>query len=106
TGTPQLAIATGSPVSTPANYVSGTGTSTLTFNYTVGTGNFSSDLDYVATGSLTLPGGATIKDALNNNATLTLATPGQAGSLAANKAIVIDGVRPTVTRVNYTADDG
>ena len=42
----------------------------------------------------------------SNNATLTLASPGAAGSLGFNKAIVIDGVAPTVTNVtSTTADD-
>ena len=70
------------------NYSSGTGTSTLTFNYTVAAGHASLDLDYVATTSLALNSG-TIKDAGLNVATLTLPAIGAAGSLAVNKAIVI-----------------
>ena len=70
TGTPQLALNSGATV----NYASGTGTSSLTFNYTVAGGETSADLDYNGTGSLTLNGG-TIKDAATNNATLTLASP-------------------------------
>src|SRR5204862_4215977 len=93
TGTPQLALATGSPASTAVNYSSGSGTNTLTFNYTVAAGNSSADLNYVATSSLTLNGG-TIKDAIGNNATLTLAATGAANSLAGNKAIVIDTTAP------------
>ena len=81
TGTPQLTLSTGSPATTAVNYTSGTGTSVLTFNYTVAAGNTSADLDYAATGSLTLNGG-TIKDPATNNAVLTLASPGTAGSLA------------------------
>src|SRR5205085_5125587 len=83
TGTPQLALATGSPASTAVSYSSGSGTNTLTFNYTVAAGNTSADLNYVATTSLTLNGG-TIKDAIGNNATLTLAATGAANSLAGN----------------------
>src|SRR5205823_7488694 len=99
TGTPQLALATGSPASTNVDYVSGSGTATLTFNYTVAAGNSSADLNYSNTSSLTLNGG-TIKDAATNNATLTLPGTGAANSLAGNKAIVIDAVAPTVTSVN------
>ncbi|WP_157716581.1 hypothetical protein, partial [Roseivirga ehrenbergii] len=70
------------------NYSSGSGSNTLIFNYTVQSGDVSADLDYVATNSLTLNGG-TIKDSPGNDATLTLATPGAANSLGANKALVI-----------------
>ena len=69
----------------------GSGTNTLTFNYTVAAGHTSSDLDYVATSSLALNSG-TIKDAAVNVATLTLASPAASGSLGANKAIVIRNV--------------
>jgi len=66
--------------------------------YTVASGDESSDLDYAATTSLTLNGG-TIKSYDAVNVTLTLASPGAAGSLAANKALVIDapGGPPTGT---------
>ncbi|OFX29031.1 MAG: hypothetical protein A2W92_05345, partial [Bacteroidetes bacterium GWA2_42_15] len=94
TGTPQLELETG-PVDRTVNYTSGTTTNTLTFSYTTQAGDESSDLDYKATGSLALNSG-TIKDAAGNNATLTLATPGAAGSIGANKAIVIQAF-PTVT---------
>ncbi|MDC7702727.1 DUF4214 domain-containing protein [Vogesella indigofera] len=104
TGTPQLTLETGS-TDRVVNYASGSGTSTLTFNYTVQAGDTSTDLDYVASGSLALNGG-TIKDAAGNNATLTLATPGAAGSLGNDKAIVIDGVAPTVTSVSASTADG
>ena len=72
----------------------------LDLTYTVQEGDESSDLDYVATNSLSLTGTATIKDACGNDAVLTLPTPSATGSLSANKAIVIDGVRPTVTSIN------
>ena len=41
-----------------------------------------------------------------NAATLTLASPSASGSLGANKALVIDGVVPTVTNVTSTTSDG
>ena len=96
TGTPHLTLATGSPSATPVNYASGSGTTTLTFNYTVAAGNTSSDLDYSATNSLALNGG-TIKDPAGNNATLTLASPGATHSLGANKDIVIDATNPSTS---------
>ncbi|MEJ6521666.1 putative Ig domain-containing protein, partial [Shewanella bicestrii] len=94
-GTPQLTLETGVTDQT-ISYTSGTGTSTLTFSYTVQAGDTSADLDYVATNSLASNGG-TIQDAAGNNATLTLASPGAANSLGANKALVVDGVTPSVT---------
>ena len=104
TGTPQITLETGT-TDRAADYTSGSGSNTLTFNYTVQSGDVSADLDYVSTNSLALNGG-TIKDGAGNNATLTLATPGAANSLGANKALVIDGVVPTVTSVSSTTANG
>lgn len=91
TGTPQLALNSGGT----ASYASGSGTNTLTFVYTVAAGQNSAHLDYTSTGALSLNGG-TIKDTGSNNAVLTLPAPGAAGSLGANKNIVINTVGPTV----------
>ncbi|MBU1122132.1 MAG: hypothetical protein KKF54_05525, partial [Candidatus Omnitrophica bacterium] len=87
TGTPQLELETGE-ADRKASYSSGTGTTTLTFQYTVQTGDITGDLDYTGTGALTLNSG-TIKDAAGNNAILTLAMPEEANSLGANKTLVI-----------------
>src|SRR5262249_38610086 len=76
TGTPQLTLETG-VTDAVVNYTSGSGTSTLTFSYTVAAGHTSPDLDYVSTTALALNGGS-IRDAAPNNATLTLAAPGAA----------------------------
>ncbi|NDF03185.1 MAG: hypothetical protein EB067_07165, partial [Actinobacteria bacterium] len=94
-GTPQFTIETGATDRT-VNYVSGSGSNTLTFTYVVQAGDNSVDLNYIATSPLTLNSG-TIKDAANNNATLTLPAAGAAGSLSANKAIVVDTTAPTPT---------
>ncbi|MCY2987092.1 MAG: Ig-like domain-containing protein, partial [Planctomycetota bacterium] len=95
TGTPQLTLETG-PTDRVVNYTSGTGTATLTFNYTVQAGDTSNDLDYLSTTALALNSG-TILDPATNAATLTLAAPGAANSLGANKSLVIDTTAPTVT---------
>ncbi|MDP1977010.1 DUF4347 domain-containing protein, partial [Undibacterium sp.] len=87
TGAPQLTLETGT-IDRVTNYVSGSGTNTITFNYTVQVGDVSADLDYQNSTALRLNGG-TIKDSLGNNATLTLAAPGAANSLGSNKAIAI-----------------
>ncbi|RZK68989.1 MAG: hypothetical protein EOO92_22495, partial [Pedobacter sp.] len=102
TGTPRLTFETGT-TDQPVNYSSGSGTATLTFNYTVSSGNISSDLDYTSATALALNGG-TIKDAVGNDAVLTLVTPGAANSLGNNKAIVIDGVVPTVNNVTVPSN--
>jgi len=96
-GTPTIVLETGATDRT-VNYSSGSGGTTLTFTYTVQAGDTSSDLDYVATTSLAA--GTSIRDAAGNDATLTLASPGAANSLGANKAIVIDNTGPTVSSVN------
>ncbi len=101
TGTPKLALNSGGT----ANFTSGSGTSTLTFSYVVAAGQNSSRLDYTTTSALTLNGG-TIEDSANNAANLTLAAPGAAGSLGANKNIVIDTTAPTVTNVTSTTPNG
>lgn len=88
-GTPLLNLNT-----TPArfaSYVSGSGTSTLVFTYNIEYSDASADLDAASTSALVLSGG-TIQDTLKTtNANLTLPTPGTAGSLGANKNIVING---------------
>jgi alpha-tubulin suppressor-like RCC1 family protein len=101
TGAPTLSLETGT-TDRIATYSSGSGTDTLVFNYQVQSGDTSADLDYISTSALTLAGG-TIADAAANAATLTLAAPGAATSLGANKALVVDGVVPTVTSVTSPA---
>jgi len=97
-GTPFLTLATGS-INRTANYSSGNTTSTLTFSYVVQGGDNSSDLDYNSTNALFL-NGSTINDSSNNIANLTLPAPGTAGSLGANKDLVIDTVN--LNNVNAT----
>ncbi len=87
TGAPSLLIETGTTDRT-APYLSGNGTNILTFQYTVLSGDSSSDLDYVSSSALSLNGGS-ITGAIGD-ATLILPIPGQAGSLSANKEIKID----------------
>ena len=104
TGSPQLQLETGS-TDRYAIYSSGSGTNTLSFQYTVQAGDSSADLDQHSSSALTLNGG-TIKDAAGNNAILTLANPGATGSLAANAQLVIDGTAPTANLTSITDDVG
>ena len=78
TGTPQLTLETGGSDAV-VDYASGSTTNVLTFTYTVGAGENSTDLDYASTTALALNGG-TIQDVGGTNATLTLAAVGDAGS--------------------------
>lgn len=87
TGAPRLQLAAG--VECYAYYVSGSGTNTLTFAYTVDWNENAADLDYSGTDALDLNGG-TIRDGFNNNVVLDLATPGEAHSLSANCDVAID----------------
>ncbi len=102
TGTPQLSLETGSS-NALVNYSSGTGTDTLTFNYSIEAGHTSTDLDYVATNSLTLNSG-TIKDIATNDAILTLASPGATNSLGSNKALIIYNT-PVANIQSVTVDE-
>lgn len=106
TGTPQITLELGT-VDGIANYISGSGTDTLIFTYTVAVGDTTPDLDYTAPTSLSLNGGS-IQDAVLNNANLTLPIPGAAGSLGANKAIVIDTTLLIITTngINSNPDTG
>jgi hypothetical protein len=98
-GTPTLALNDGAT----ASYVGGSGTNTLTFLQTVKPGDTTkgAKLDYTSTTALHL-NGATLTDSIGNPVDVTLAAPGAAGSLGANKAIVIDATTPTVTSVTST----
>ncbi len=76
TGTPLLSLATNNGAAV-ATYSTGSGTNTLTFLYTVKTGDQSSDLGYASTTALDLNGG-TIIDSAANNAVTTLPSPDRA----------------------------
>ena len=104
TGIPQLTLETGT-TDQVINYSSGSGTSALTFSYTIQSGDGSVDLDCQTATALALNGGS-IKDAVNYNAVLTLPTPGAANSLGSNKNIVIDTNAPLVNSVSSTTANG
>ena len=103
TGIPKLTLETG-VTDQIIDYSSGSGGTTLTFNYTVGYDDNAIDLDYGSTGALVLYN-ATIKDVAGNAATLTLASPGSENSLGANKALLVNGSIPTVLSVSSSARD-
>lgn len=88
TGNPRLTLEMGD-TDRDAVYVSGSGSTSLLFEYVIQIGDHNDDLDYVSTSALSLSGGS-LKDALNNDASLALPAPGSANSLAGTKNLVID----------------
>jgi ELWxxDGT repeat protein len=90
TGTPRLQLTIGSTTRF-ATYLSGSGTSTLTFRYTVQAGDL--DSDGIAVASPIDLNGGTIKDVPGNDAVLTFTPPNTSG-------VLVDGVAPTITSVS------
>ncbi|MGF7178457.1 Ig-like domain-containing protein [Azospirillum doebereinerae] len=101
TGTPTLALGNNGRT---AAYGSGSGGTTLTFTYTVQAGDGSADLDYLSTSALALNGGTINDSGSGLAAVLTLAPPGAANSLGANRNIVIDTIGPAVVSVAAPAN--
>lgn len=91
-GAPQLALSSGGV----ATYSAGGGTDRLVFDYVVQAGEGSLDLDYSSSGALSLNGGGIVASDDWAAADLTLPAPGAAGSLGANKALVIDTAGPSL----------
>ena len=88
TGSPSIELAIGSST-VNAVYASGSGTSSLTFQYTIVSGNADAD-GIVCASPITLSTGATIKDAAGNDATLSFTSP-------TTTAVLVDGVIPAVS---------
>lgn len=102
-GTPSLLLETGL-LDRNAVYVSGTGSNTLVFKYTVQAGDVSADLNFQSTAALQL-NGAVLANATGDQAILTLPTLGGADSLGGRSNIVVDGVAPEVVSVAVPSDD-
>ncbi len=94
-GTPRIAITLDTGGTVYADYVSGSGTSALTFRYTVASGNL--DSNGIAVGSLSGNGG-TLRDAAGNDAALTL------NSVGSTASVLVDAVAPTISSVAVPAD--
>ncbi|HEX2934066.1 MAG TPA: leucine-rich repeat protein [Bacteroidales bacterium] len=97
-GTPYLALTFGNKT-VNAPYISGTGTTSLVFQYTVANGDLASDGIVMPT-TISL-NGATIKDISGNNANLTFTPPATSGVKVEAVTPVISG-DPTVPTGNYT----
>lgn len=98
TGVPQLTLTVGGATPT-ANYVSGDGTSTLTFEYAVAAGH--NDNDGIRVNSLILNGGTLtfLKDAVSVNCDLTLASRDLPN-------VRVDNTAPTISSFALTTPPG
>lgn len=101
-GSPTLAL--NASVSASATCTAITSSTTMTCSYTVVSGNAASPLEYTATTALALNGGTITTDSDSSAATLTLATPGAAGSLTAS-AVVVETTAPTLPAANIVANN-
>ena len=90
-GTPRIAITLGNGEVVYADYVSGTGSTTLTFEYVVAQGDFDS-AGIVVGGSVDLNGGC-IFVAIGNSAGLVLANVGDTSH------VLVDGTDPAVSGI-------
>jgi hypothetical protein len=78
-----------------ATYTGGTGTTTLSFSYTIQPGDAAAKLDAFNNLPVRL-NGSRIADASGNAAQLTFVAPGMPGTLSASKTILVDGVAPVI----------
>ncbi|MBC7530881.1 MAG: SUMF1/EgtB/PvdO family nonheme iron enzyme [Oligoflexus sp.] len=83
------------PVARTAIYSSGTGTSSLLFNYTVQAGDTAADLNYASSSALSLGTSGAIKTITNIPVSTTLPPVLGSTALAAIKALVIDAIVPS-----------
>lgn len=93
----------------PATYVSGSGTSVLTFEYTTTELDYCEKLDYFSSSSLALLGDAAIRRTATfptTSALLALPVPKSLHALSGNRAIAIKARQPQVTQVTATSADG
>jgi hypothetical protein len=91
TGTPYIPVTLATGGTVQASYISGSGTTALTFRYTVVSGN--DDMDGITLGSTIIAGGGSLKDSAGNNASMTL------NSVGATSGVLIDAAIPVVTSV-------
>jgi hypothetical protein len=90
-GTPRLAVTLDTGGTVYANYISGSGTTALSFAYTVASGNL--DGTGITLASAIDLNGGTLRDAASNNANLVL------NSLGSTTAVLVDAVPPTVVSI-------
>ncbi|MBE9603184.1 MBG domain-containing protein, partial [Pedobacter sp. MC2016-24] len=91
-GTPYIALTLNTGGTVRANYISGSGTSSLSFRYTVASTD--RDLDGIALGGLNI-NGATIRDAVGNNANTTL------NNVGSTAGVLVDGTPSTSQTITF-----
>ena len=94
-GTPSLALTIGATGKT-ASYLSGSGTSSLVFRYTVESGLL--DTDGIAVGGAISLNSGTVQDAVGNNLTTTL------NAVGSTVSVLVDSVVPMVSSVSVPAN--
>ena len=104
TGTPQLRSRPARPTR-PPTYASGSGTSTLGFDYTVQAGDNSADLDYHGINALSLNGGS-IADPPPTTPPSPSPSPARPARSAPTRTSTIDTTAPTVSGVTASNANG
>ncbi len=91
TGNPRLGVTVDTGGTANAPYLSGSGTNTLVFRYTVAAGNF--DKTGIVLGTAIIANGGALRDAAGNPAVMAL------NNVAATDTVLVDGIVPTVTSI-------
>ncbi|WP_431294334.1 MBG domain-containing protein [Pedobacter sp. P26] len=91
-GIPYIAVTLNTGGTVRANYISGSGTSSLSYRYTVASTD--RDLDGIALGGLNI-NGATIRDAVGNNANTTL------NNVGSTAGVLVDGTPNTSQTITF-----
>ena len=104
TGTPQLQLETGT-IDRLADYVAGSDSNKLSFDYRIQAGDRAMPLNYTTTAALTLNSG-TITDANSTPADLDLPDPTSTGSLAHNANLIVNNVPTGPSRPDGPSDSG
>ncbi|WP_236632959.1 LamG-like jellyroll fold domain-containing protein [Endozoicomonas elysicola] len=100
TGEPIMMLGTGEQARA-ARFVSGSGTRELLFEYTVQSGDESTELDVYSATALKMNNGS-IKDLSGNNASQLVPFASAEGSLASKSDLIIDGIAPEVSIIGLT----
>ena len=98
---PTLALQTGTTPALAQLITAAGATSTLTFTYTVGSSDTSSDLEVVDADALLMSGGA-----IDGLTTMKVPAPGTTGSLSVTSAVTIDSTKPGITTFGVPAING
>lgn len=99
-GTPYIPVTLNTGGTVNATYYSGSGTSSLTFRYTVASGN--ADADGIVAGTVINPGGATIKSLADPNLVSNLTLNNMGGTTG----VLIDANSPSIASATLASTNG